>query len=133
MAAVSLVFGGACGDGGSDVSSSRMTKLAEDYCRQWEECDSEDFEQAYSQPSECVANTKAWLKLYTETYSKECADAIFDGWECENKLSCEAVDEGSDKCDKAWDRADEKCPDEDDYSYSSSRVSRVKRALRIPR
>ncbi len=116
MAAVSLVFGGACGSDGEgiNVSASRIDSVAESYCRHWAECYRELFEELNPDPSECVPRIKRWVDEYVESSSDACVNAVLGAWECEHRLACGDPTIGV-KCEKARSRFHAECPDPEDH------------------
>ena len=143
-----LLGGAACGGGGDDpgstkginVSDSRISALAKQVCKQYQECD-EYFEDYYESLEQCIAIKKDDFEVPAVT--KECADAYLDYIACYSPLSCAELERQDGKCEDAHATFVKACGLDDDDEYesaidvSASKRSAGARALvrkyRIPR
>ena len=77
----SLVLGGACDDGGLST-----TGIARNFCSFMLECDTEYFNYYYDSLEQCVSETttelEAELSYYEREYGADCADALFEYYQC---------------------------------------------------
>jgi hypothetical protein len=121
------------GTGGTDVSTARMAKIAEGFCRQYADCDPEGFASYYDSEPDCVSDNKAFFSEYATAYGTDCADAILDVLACSNELTC--TQDPADECQSAGRGVIDNCPEEiTDGVVAAGKSAKSKSArLRIPR
>lgn len=147
-----LVGGAACGgDGGgtpggttngTNVSSSRITAIAKAMCKQYQECDKDDFEDAYDDVDQCIDDRADYLDDQADAVNKACADAALDYLACYSTASCKDLpedeyDDPPSKCEDFADAFEDECagmgPDGSSDGSTKRAARAVLRKYRIPR
>jgi hypothetical protein len=150
-----LLGSAACGsDGGGtpggttkgvNVSSSRMTAIAKQMCKQYQQCDEEYFDEYYDDLGDCTDVKSEEFEGQAEGVNKACADAALDYLACYSTLSCKDLPgegEAAEKCEDFVDAYEEECEGaglDDGSSIDGSEAKRAARAravirkYRIPR
>jgi hypothetical protein len=133
-----LLGGAACSDGGPpggstegiNTSSARISAIAKQSCKQYQECDREYFDESYDTLADCIDVLEDEFDV--PLISEKCADAFLDYMSCTSQLSCdelggydESYDDG--KCGDLAQSYVEACGLDDGEYESVTATSSAKR------